>query len=175
MRFDVLTMEEFDQYYDILENHFPGKEVKEYHYLKGLFESKTAKAITLKDNNRIIGVLSYFDLQDLLFVDYFAILEEYQGQRLGQKMLTYFKEYSKVPFVLEVEHPTDEQSIRRIAFYKREGLYLNEHEYVVPEMIGISEELRFLLMSYPNSIKEEEYPSMYQRILDEVYQIYKYQ
>lgn len=175
MKYSKLTMDEFDEYYAIIESHFPSKEVKEYHYLKGLFTSGVANAITLKDNNRIIGILSYFDLQDFVFVDYFAILEEYQGQRLGQKMLSYFKEYSKVPFVLEVEHPTDAQSIRRIAFYKREALCLNDYDYVVPEMVGLSKELHFLLMSYPSNIEENNYPTMYQRILDEVYQVYKYQ
>lgn len=175
MKYAALKIEEFDQYYQILKDHFPMKEVKEYHYLKDLFIQGVAKALTLKDKDRIIGILSYFDLQDMMFVDYFAILEEYQGQQLGQKMLNHFKEFSNKPFVLEVEHPTDEQSTRRINFYQRQGLCLNNLDYLVPKMENMSEELCFLLMSYPTLLDKNTYPSLYQRIMNEVYQLYKYQ
>lgn len=171
MKYDVLTMDEFEDFYTILKGHFPTKEVKEYHYLKSLFKDKIAAAITLKEEDKIIGVLSYFDLQDLAFVDYFAISNEYQSQGLGHKMLAYFKEYINKPFILEVEHPEDTITKRRIAFYQRNGLHLNTHEYVVPAMPNISQELHFLLMSYPIIIDEKTYPDLYKRILKEVYQI----
>lgn len=171
MKYDVLTMNEFDDFYRILNGHFPTKEVKEYHYLKALFIDKIAKAMTLKEDDKIIGVLSYFDLQDVAFVDYFAISNEYQSQGLGHKMLSYFKEYINKPFILEVEHPEDDITKRRIEFYKRNGLYLNTHEYVVPAMPNLSQELHFLLMSYPNKIDEKDFDVLYQRILKEVYQI----
>lgn len=175
MIYEALTLGEFDQFYTILQTHFPTKEIKEYQYLKGLFQAGNMQAITLKEKGIIIGVLSYFDLQDFAFVDYFAIMNIYQGQQLGQKMLAYFKEYIAKPFVLEVELPEDTQSIRRIEFYKRNGMQLNEYTYIVPKMLDMSEELQFLLMSYPKLIQERDYSTIYQRIMNEVYQIDKYQ
>lgn len=171
MKYDVLTMQEFEEFYTILKGHFPTKEVKEYHYLKSLFKDKKAKAITLKEEDKIIGILSYFDLRDIAFVDYFAISNDYQSQGLGHKMLSYFKEFINKPFILEVEHPEDTLTKRRIDFYKRNGLHLNTQDYVVPAMPNISQELHFLLMSYPNAIEAKNYPALYQRILKEVYQI----
>jgi hypothetical protein len=44
----------------------------------------------------------------------------------------------EVPVLLEVEHPTDELSRRRIDFYKRAGFVHNEHKYRHPVIFANS-------------------------------------
>lgn len=169
--YEQLSIHDFDAFFKILEAHFPSKEIKEYDYLKGLFEKGTAQAIIQKDRNTIIGALCYMDIGTYAFVDYLVIVDGYQGQRLGEKLLRYFKEYINKPIILEVEFPQDEISRRRIKFYQRQGFILNEHEYVIPPVRSLKEPIYFVLMTYPEVLTEKEYEEIYPSILKNVYEI----
>ena len=74
------------------------------------------------------------------------------------------------PVILEVEHPEDEQSRRRIAFYQRNGLVLNDqHDYFVPPVRNLKHRLYFHLMSYPTEIDALQFERYYPQILQLVY------
>ena len=68
--------------------------------------------------DEIKGILSHYDGGEFAFVDYFAIDGNQKGKGLGSKMLKHFMETAGKPVILEVEHPEDEQSRRRIPFYQ---------------------------------------------------------
>ncbi|MFV0395994.1 MAG: hypothetical protein ACK5LC_16680 [Coprobacillaceae bacterium] len=78
--YQQLMMQEFDIFYQILVDHFPTKEVKEYEYLKGLFNKGKAKAIIQKEENTIIGALCYMEVEGYAFIDYLVIVEGNQGK-----------------------------------------------------------------------------------------------
>jgi len=167
--YQPLVMEEFDIFYQILVDHFPKKEVKEYSYLKGMFENGIAHALVKKKDDTIIGALCYMEVEDYVFIDYFVIIDAYQGKQLGQQMLQYFKETMNKPIILEVELPTDDISKRRIAFYKRMGFVLNEHEYVVPPIRSLKYPIYFLLMTDKKPLTREKFDKIYPSILKIVY------
>ncbi len=102
--------------------------------MKDTFIAGAYKVLTLKEDNKIKGILSYYDGGEFTFIDsYFAIDGNQKGKGLGSKMLKYFLEMINKQVILEVEHPEDEQSQRRIIFYERNGLILNDqYDYYVP-------------------------------------------
>ena len=73
MKYELLKLEEFDRFYQILSNNFPTKEIKEYNYMKDTFYAGLYQVLTLKDNDQIVGIMSFYQHDDFRFIDYFAI------------------------------------------------------------------------------------------------------
>lgn len=172
MKYELLKLEEFDRFYQILSNNFPTKEIKEYNYMKDTFHAGLYQVLTLKDNDQIVGIMSFYQHDDFRFIDYFAIDGSLKGRGMGSKMLQYFINLDDKMVILEVEHPEDEQSKRRIAFYQRNGLYLNDQfEYFVPPVRNLKHRLYFHLMSSKRKINNIEFEKYYPQILKMVYGI----
>lgn len=172
MKYELLKLEEFDRFYQILSNNFPTKEIKEYNYMKDTFYAGLYQVLTLKDNDQIVGIMSFYQHDDFRFIDYFAIDGSLKGKGMGSKMLQYFINLDDKMVILEVEHPEDEQSKRRIAFYQRNGLYLNnQFEYFVPPVRNLKHRLYFHLMSSKRKINNIEFEKYYPQILKMVYGI----
>lgn len=172
MKYELLKLEEFDRFYQILSNNFPTKEIKEYNYMKDTFHAGLYQVLTLKDNDQIVGIMSFYQHDDFRFIDYFAIDGSLKGKGMGSKMLQYFINLDDKMVILEVEHPEDEQSKRRIAFYQRNGLYLNnQFEYFVPPVRNLKHRLYFHLMSSKQKINNIEFEKYYPQILKMVYGI----
>ena len=74
---------------------------------------------------------------------------------------------------LEVELPENDTSIRRIEFYERLGFYLNDFYYLQPPMQKQHDCLQLKVMSYPESINQEEFINFKDRVYREVYKINK--
>lgn len=172
MKYELLKLEEFDRFYQILSNNFPTKEIKEYNYMKDTFHAGLYQVLTLKDNDQIVGIMSFYQHDDFRFIDYFAIDGSLKGKGMGSKMLQYFINLDDKMVILEVEHPEDEQSKRRIAFYQRNSLYLNDQfEYFVPPVRNLKHRLYFHLMSSKRKINNIEFEKYYPQILKMVYGI----
>lgn len=172
MKYELLKLEKFDRFYQILSNNFPTKEIKEYNYMKDTFYAGLYQVLTLKDNDQIVGIMSFYQHDDFRFIDYFAIDGSLKGKGMGSKMLQYFINLDDKMVILEVEHPEDEQSKRRIAFYQRNGLYLNDQfEYFVPPVRNLKHRLYFHLMSSKRKINNIEFEKYYPQILKMVYGI----
>lgn len=172
MEFKHLELNEFDDFFNILLNNFPIKEIKDRSFMGKTFKQGHYQVLTLRDDNKIIGVMSYYKSEDFTFIDYFAIDGSYKGQGLGSKMLKYFFDLISDRIILEVEYPEDHQSIRRISFYQRCGLVLNDqYNYFVPPIRSLKQRLYFHLMSYPNEITAIEFEIFYPKILKLVYGI----
>ncbi|WP_300627308.1 GNAT family N-acetyltransferase [uncultured Thomasclavelia sp.] len=172
MKYELLKLEEFDRFYQILSNNFPTKEIKEYNYMKDTFHAGLYQVLTLKDNDQIVGIMSFYQHDDFRFIDYFAIDGSLKGKGMGSEMLQYFINLDDKMVILEVEHPEDEQSKRRIAFYQRNGLYLNnQFEYFVPPVRNLKHRLYFHLMSSKRKLNNIEFEKYYPQILKMVYGI----
>lgn len=172
MKFKRLELNEFDNFFNILLNNFPIQEIKDRSFMEETFKQGYYQVLTLRDDNKIIGVMSYYKSDDFTFIDYFAIDGSYKGQGLGSKMLKYFFNLVADRIILEVEYPEDSQSIRRIGFYQRCGLVLNDqYNYFVPPIRSLKHRLYFHLMSYPDEINAEEFEAFYPKILKLVYGI----
>lgn len=172
MNYELLKLEEFDQFYQILLNNFPTKEIKEYNYMKDTFYAGHYQVLTLKKDHQIVGIMSFYQHDDFRFIDYFAIDGALKGNGMGSKMLQYFIGLDDQMVILEVEHPENEQSERRIGFYQRNGLYLNDQfNYFVPPVRNLKHRLYFHLMSSKRELDNIEFEKYYPQILKMVYGI----
>lgn len=81
-----------------------------------------------------VGVITYWDFTDFIYIEHLAITKQLQGKGYGKKALQTLLEEKKLPFILEVEIPTclNDLAFRRIGFYKRLGFRLRRIPYNQP-------------------------------------------
>lgn len=104
-----------------------------------------------------IGLLTYWELSRCNYIEHLAISPALRGQGFGHLVLKEFLASTSRPMILEVEHPTDEQSRRRIAFYKSCGLVFWPCSYLQPPYRPTDNWLPLYLMATPHLNFEQDY------------------
>jgi ribosomal protein S18 acetylase RimI-like enzyme len=105
-------------------------------------------AVTLEDNNTV-GFLTYWDLDEFIFAEHFAISFEFRNGGYGRKVMDLFIKDVTKPIILEVELPTTILSERRIGFYQRIGFRLWESvQYQQPAYLEDGIAIPMKLMTY---------------------------
>ena len=110
------------------------------------------RCLLIRDFDKPIGLLTYWDFTDFVYVEHFAIDEQLRGGGLGAQALRMFLKKMNRPIVLEVEMPRVKGDIthRRIAFYRRQGFSLRKMAYKQPPYREGDGWLPMKLMSYGN-------------------------
>ena len=108
------------------------------------------RCLLIRDFDTPIGLLTYWDFVDFVYVEHFAIDENLRGNGLGAQAMRTFLQDMDRPVVLEVEMPRVKGDIthRRIAFYRRQGFSLKRMPYRQPPYRTGDKWLPMKLMSY---------------------------
>ena len=88
---------------------------------------------------------------------------------MGSRFIKEFLNKSAKKTVLEVEYPEDEISMRRIEFYRRIGMNINDYEYVQPPLQKGKELLPLKIMSYPDTLDKAQFEYIRKELYDNVY------
>jgi ribosomal protein S18 acetylase RimI-like enzyme len=130
----------------LYEDSFPNNERREFYELEAQILKPENEIYTIARNGKTLGFVSIWNFNDFVFIEHFAIDPECRGQGIGSDAIKLIiGSYSK-PFVLEVEPPKDEVSIKRINFYKRLGFKLVDKLYMQPSYDGVKPEVELRLM-----------------------------
>lgn len=122
------------------------------------------------DGDRVIGLLSWWALDGMVYGEHFAMSPSVRGRGLGEKVFTEvtgkFLAHG-LPFVIEVEAPSSENPItaRRIRFYERCGMHLLDAPYFQPPYRRKDAPIPMRLMSSDPSVD----PSLAARLIQAVY------
>ena len=158
--YDFFKIADVDYYYEMMKDDFPYEERRGYYAQQRALLDDRFRWLRIESSafGDEVGYVSYWEYEDFIFVEHFAIAKEKRNLGYGKSVLPEFLE--KVAqgkrVILEVEHPTDEVKIRRVEFYKARGFYLNDYEYQQPSYHG-EESLPLLLMSYPSALTQVDY------------------
>ena len=127
-------------------------------------------SVTVEDD-QLVGFLTYWDLDDFIFAEHFAISPEFRNGGYGRKVMELFKNDMTKPIVLEVELPATILSERRIGFYQRLGFKLWENiQYQQPAYYEHTGTVPMKLMSYGNIDVEKELIEIKGKIYSVVYE-----
>lgn len=85
-----------------------------------------------EDESEPVGILTYWDFEECIYVEHFAITEELRNKGLGKAVFLNFLSQQTRQVVLEVELSHNEESDHRIEFYASMGLFKNPQEYWQP-------------------------------------------
>ena len=166
-----MPMAKFTRLYSIMESSFPPTErgSEELHYAE--YRRPEFRCMSYEPGGVPAGFLNYYELKDddVLFIEHFAVEDSLRGKGTGSEMLRCFLENAGSSLVvLEVEPPEGETEKRRIAFYERLGMTLNNGEYYQPPFYGHLPAILLMLMTN-RTLNDEEFAKVKQLIYKKIY------
>lgn len=170
--FERITEETFDEIFPLLENAFPATELREKERQKAMLSEECYRLYGVRKDGVFAAVFATWEIEDFLYIEHFAVKEEYRNGGYGGKLLDTLLEEKGRSMVLEVEEPEDELTRRRISFYERHGLVYNDYPYLQPPMRKGQGMLPLKLMTKPSAIDEKTY-QRYKKLIYRI--VYKYE
>lgn len=149
-----LSEKDLADFLRIYEISFPVDERRLYNGTEGLKQfilSRQGKFNILGaySGDTLIGFITYWKFPDYHYIEHFAIDPSMRGANIGGEMLDGFIADHSDRILIEVEHPTDDLTRRRIAFYERHGFRTRpETEYIQPPYGPDQEGMPLLLMTH---------------------------
>lgn len=119
----------------LYEKSFPEEERRDSHEWHDYWLNRERFSIDaiLTDGDVFAGFISYWQFDDFIYVEHFALSPTLRGNGIGGKVLEHFiSQFQTRPILLEVEEPCNEIATRRIAFYKRHHFTLLPNPYLQP-------------------------------------------
>lgn len=150
---------------------FPLSERRPVETMLSLYKNEPSFVITVTiEDEQIVGFLTYWNLDEFVFAEHFAISAEYRNGGYGRKVMDLFIKEITTPIILEVELPTTILSERRIGFYQRIGFRLWENiQYHQPAYMEDSGPIPMKLMTYGNIDIEKNLTDIRSKIYSKVY------
>lgn len=177
--------DEFEQVFAIMERSFPLEEYRTYEEQKQLLRDPRYHIYTVhaavdqktendKDENpdthkAIQAFLAVWQLETFTFVEHFASDPALRGRGIGKVVLQEAARLFSGRICLEVELPETDLAKRRIAFYERNGFYLNLYSYVQPPLRKGKKELPLMLMTYGSGVSKEKFEIIRDTLYRDVY------
>lgn len=122
MKIRRIKEDEFDDFYKLLEQDFCFNERKSKSNELLCFKNQKFCPNFIILDDKIINYFCYWNFDDFIFGEHFAILKPLRDKGLGTAFLKFFVENIDKTIIIEVERPFDEDSKRRINFYKNSVL-----------------------------------------------------
>lgn len=127
---DISTANSLDMPFilDLYQKAFPQEERKPFSLIERKAAMGSMEILVLKEGGKRCGLAITAMEQDIVLLDYFAVVKERRGQGLGTDAFFLLKElYRDKQFFLEIEEldetqPNFPERVRRKAFYLRNGM-----------------------------------------------------
>ncbi len=118
-------------------------------------------------NKDFIGIMLYWETEEFVFLEHFAIRLELRDRGYGQMALDLLKQKNKT-ILLEIEPPVDGITQRRYGFYKRNGFVMNPYHHIQAKYHLGDKDLELKILSYPEVLREQEYKDFYEYMQKEI-------
>lgn len=110
------------------------------------------------DNGNLLALLFYWKYDEYVYIEHIAVLPALRGRNIGSSLLAEFITQNKdKKIILEIDPPVDDISKRRLAFYERIGFRNDEYSYIHPSYTKNGQKHELHILTYPESITEEEF------------------
>lgn len=154
----------------IYEEAFPMDERREWNQLSELLANPQFSFNGIYDEQKLIGLISVWNLNKFSFIEHFAIRGSERGKGFGSQVLQLIRSRISNPVILEVEEPFNDTSRKRIAFYECQNFLVSDCEYYQPPYSIGKSKVKMLLMSFPERIKPKDFINIKSQIYQSVYQ-----
>lgn len=169
MMLEKIKNTDFDKLFELMENSFPSDEYRNYDEQKNLLSNPLYNVYVIYDGDFIKAFIALWDFERFAYIEHFAVNPKYRNCGLGSDVLSKIKNTFDKRICLEVELPTGEMPKRRINFYKRNGFYLNEYDYVQPPMDEDKNPVPLMIMTTNSKLNIEEFEHIRNTLYSKVY------
>ena len=168
--YKILEKHRFNEVYKILEDNFPPDERRTYEKQKEILNDERYRVCTVEKDADIIAFFAVWVLDGFVFGEHLAVDKNFHNQGVGTKLLKEVASSFDVPFVLEIElENSSDTAKRRAGFYRRNGFNVNSYEYAQPSYGEGKSAIPMHLVSYPNTLSEDEFEKYKNIIYKEIY------
>ena len=160
MRFyNILDLE--DSYYKafsyLYKKSFPIFEQRTQEQQERAFNHPNYNLQAFFDGNLFVGVVSFWEFAQYIYVEHLAIMDEHRGKGYGHKMIQNFVRTNLKKIILEIDPLVDDTSFARLRFYKDCGFFENPYDHKHPPDRKGFKPHSLLVLSSKNRISESEY------------------
>lgn len=150
----------FNTAWELYEEAFPSQEKRFLAEQIQLLNNHFYTFQAIYDNNNFIGILGFWEIEEFIFIEHFAINSSLRGKNYGTLILSEFLKEKKY-VILEIEPPLNQQNLKRLHFYQNLGFVQNTIEHFqVPFRKGDTP-IALELLSYKTSLTQEKYQFLY--------------
>ena len=171
MKLEILTEQEFDAVYALLEQSFPPEEYRDREKQKALFQKEAYTAYGLRNAGRLQALIALWNFGHVVYIEHFAVEESSRNLGLGSRILNMVKNMVSCPLCLEVELPETDLAKRRIAFYERNGFTYNDYPYIQPAYSPEKAAVPLRFMTTGGGISPERFEEIRACLYREVYNV----
>ena len=171
MEYTNLSFNDFDSFFELMEETFPVEERRSFDNAKKIFTQYPFYHVlgTKNEKGKVISFLAYWEFDGCYFVDHLAVHHTLRGQGIGADLMHCFLKNTDKLVVLEVELPENETARRRIKFYERLGFHLNLHEYIQPSMQEGQPSIKMNIMSYKKMLTKKAFDDFCKEVYSKAY------
>lgn len=167
---ELAKKEDFSAIFSLMKRSFPLEEFREMAAQERLLQHPAYRIYVVRDGaQKIKSFLAAWEFDTFRFVEHLAVDPSIRGGGLGGKMIEEYLERDKRPVFLEVEPPKTEIARRRIGFYQRHGIRLNQFAYWQQPLREGDVPMPLLVMSWPEPVSAQEFEPFKKIIYREVY------
>lgn len=150
----------FNTAWELYEEAFPSQEKRFLAEQIQLLNNHFYTFQAIYDNNNFIGILGFWEIEEFIFIEHFAINSSLRGKNYGTLILSEFLKEKKY-VILEIEPLLNQQNLKRLHFYQNLGFVQNTIEHFqVPFRKGDTP-IVLELLSYKTSLTQEKYQFLY--------------
>lgn len=168
-----LTINDFDEIFNIMEASFPVDEYRTREGQRALFCDPRYRVYGKKQDGRLIGFIALWELDGLNFIEHFAVRSDLRGGGIGSRLICEVLKGIDGTVCLEVEPPTDEITRRRIAFYERGGFVYNGYDYTQPAMAAGKNPIPLRVMTYREKLSFARFEQLRDSLYKNIYKVTK--
>jgi len=170
MKLERLTSENtdtFEQAYGLYKYSFPVEERRDDSEQRRVLKNEAYHFDLIMENDDFIGIMLYWEINNLIYLEHFAIRPEMRDNGYGTKALNLLKTFDK-KVLLEIEPPVDDVTQRRYDFYKRNGFVMNTYHHIQAKYHLGDADLELKILSYPDELSNDEYFAFYEYMTREI-------
>lgn len=135
-----IATDKFSSIYSDMQKQFPQSEMKSYEVFLKLIDDGKYHVLAAYDREILVGYVIFAEIEDVIWLDYIAVLEELHSKGYGSKILNELKNIHshKIGCILEVEcsDESEPNTLRRIKFYENLGAKKLPVDYFYPNEKG---------------------------------------
>ena len=159
----------FKQFYNILTESFPSDEIRSKQEHLALLDHPQYAVWAVYEKQQLQGFLTVWDLDEVAFIEHFAVRSSCRNSGLGSRMLQELSEKLGKQLCLEAELPETDMAKRRLGFYCRNGFFVNTYPYLQPALEEGKSPVPLHILTTEAPLTEEAFTNLKAKIYKIVY------
>lgn len=143
-----------DAIWQLLIECFALEELRNYDVQQSIMLHEEYHTDIIWDKRQAIGMMAWWDLKNMIFVEYIAVDKKSRNQGIASKLIEDLKQRNK-PIVLEIKRTIDNEMVKN--FYIKKGFCVNDYKYHAMNLRETEQHIKYQLLSYPYRLNILQY------------------